>query len=64
MKASVLESPFNKVAGLSVCNFIKKETPAQMFSCEYCKNFKNSFLYRTSPVAAFVSLTLSLIDTE
>ena len=27
----------------------------QMFSCEYCKNIKNSFSYRTPPVAAFVS---------
>ena len=23
---------------------IKKETPAQVFSCEFCKNFKNTFL--------------------
>ena len=33
-------------------NFIKKETPTQMFSCEYCKISKNNFFYRTSPVAA------------
>ena len=24
-------------------NFIKKETPAQGFSCEFCKIFKNTF---------------------
>ena len=24
-----------------------------MFSCEYCEVFKNSFFYRTPPVAAF-----------
>ena len=24
-------------------NFIKKETPAHMFSCEFCKIFKNTF---------------------
>ena len=33
-------------------NFIKKETVAQVFSCEFCKIFKNNFSYRTSPVAA------------
>ena len=25
------------------CNFIKKETPTQMFSCEFCEIFKNTF---------------------
>ena len=25
------------------CNFIKKETPAQVFSCEFCKISKNTF---------------------
>ena len=34
------------------CNFIKKETPAQVFSCEYCKISKSIFSYRTGPVAA------------
>ena len=27
------------------CNFIKKETLAQVFSCGFCKIFKNNFLY-------------------
>ena len=31
----------------SVCNFIKKETLAQMFSCEFYEIFKNTFFYRT-----------------
>ena len=26
------------------CSFIKKETLTQVFSCEFCKNFKNTFL--------------------
>ena len=42
---------FNKVAGL---NFIKKETLAQVFSCEFCEISKNTFSYRTPPVAASV----------
>ena len=29
------------------------ETPTQMFSCEICKIFNNTFFYRTPPVAAF-----------
>ena len=39
---------FNKVAGNEPYKFIKKETLAQVFSCEITKN---SFSYRTLPVA-------------
>ena len=31
---------------------IKKETPAEVFSCEYHKMFENSFFYGTHLVAA------------
>ena len=34
------------------CNFIKKETLAQVFSCEFCEISKNTFFYRTPLVAA------------
>ena len=34
------------------CNFIKKETLAQLFSCEFCEISKKTFSYRTPPVAA------------
>ena len=40
MKTLVLESFFNKIAELKPCN----ETPIGVFSCEYCKIFKNTFL--------------------
>ena len=30
------------------CNFIKKETVAQVFSYEFCEIFKNIFLQNTS----------------
>ena len=43
-KAPVLELFFK--------NFIKKGTPTQVFSYEFCKKFKNIFLYRT-PLVAF-----------
>ena len=39
-----------KVSG----NFIKEETLAQVFSCEFCEISKNTFFYRTPPVAASV----------
>ena len=42
---------FNKVAG-AACNFIKKETLAQVFSFEFYEIFKNTFFYRTPLVAA------------
>ena len=50
----MLESLFNKVAGLkaSAYNFIKKETLAQEFSCEFCEIPQNTFPYRRPPVAA------------
>ena len=40
---------------MKACNFIQKETPTQVFSCEYCEILKNNFFYMTPPVAAFES---------
>ena len=34
------------------CNFIKKETLVQVFSCEFCEIYKNTLYYRTPLVAA------------
>ena len=39
-------------AQVSFCNLIKKETQAQVFSCEFCTIFKNTYFYRTPLVAA------------
>ena len=45
------------------CNFIlKKETLAQMFSCEFRKISKNTFSERTPPVAASASCTFNTLD--
>ena len=38
----------------SACNFIKKETLAQVFSCEFHEISKNTFCYRTPPVPAYI----------
>ena len=35
----------------NTCAFIKKETLAQVFSCEFCQISKNTYLHRTPPVA-------------
>ena len=49
----------NKVASLRLAALLKKrETLAQMFFCEFCKIFKNTFSYRIPPVAASVSYVL------
>ena len=40
----------------SACYFIKKETPAQVFSRNFCKISKNTFSYRTPLVAAPVHI--------
>ena len=44
-----------QACGLQPCNFIKKETLAQLFSCEFCEISWNNFSYRTPPVAASVT---------
>ena len=38
-------------------NTVEKTT--QLFSCEFCEIFENTFFYRTSPVAASVTLLLA-----
>ena len=46
---------FNKVSILikvSGLQLIKKDTLAQVFSCEFCEISKNAFSYRTPPAAA------------
>ena len=40
---------FNKA-----CNFIERETLAQVFPCEFCKISKSTFCYRAPSVAASV----------
>ena len=44
------------------CNFIKKETLAQVFYCELCEISKNNFFHRTSLAdASDISNFLTLI---
>ena len=51
MRANFWHSNLNERYA-EVCNFIKKETLAQVFSCEFFEISKNTFSYRIPPVAA------------
>ena len=42
-------------------NFIKKESLAQVFSCEFSEIFKNTFLYRTPPMAASIKTNKTIM---
>ena len=53
MKTPVPESLFSEAEAY---NFIKNEALAQVFSCEFCEIAKNTFSYRTSPMAASVMI--------
>ena len=44
--------PFLIKLQVEACNFNKEETLAQVFSCEFCKVFKNTFSNRTLAIAA------------
>ena len=39
---------------MEACNFIKNETLAQVLSSKFSEIFKNTFFYRTPPVATFI----------
>ena len=47
---------------LKACNFIEKETMAQVFPCEFCEISKNTFFTEHLPVTAFVQLIEVVAD--
>ena len=52
-----VQCPFNDPLTGAACNFIKKETLAQVFSCEFYEFYeisKSTFSHRTPLVAASV----------
>ena len=53
----------NKVAGLrpKACNYIKKETLAQVFACEFCEIF-NNFFFKKTPLSAASGITWMIMD--
>ena len=54
---------FNKKE-FAACNFIKKETLAQGLSCGFCQISKNTFSYKTPPVAASAIIAFSQKTTR
>ena len=46
------------------CNFIKKQTLTQVFSCEFCEISNNIFPYRTPLVAASDISTFPIRDLK
>ena len=53
VKKVFLKISQNSQENTQACNFIKKETEAQVFSCEFSKIFNNTFFHRTPPVATY-----------
>ena len=51
---NLLENTCARCYRPQACNFIKKETLAQVLSCEFCEISNSTFLYRTRLVAACV----------
>ena len=47
--------PLFRYAKLQVCNFIKQETLAQVFSCEFCEISRNIFFKEHLQETAFLS---------
>ena len=50
---------FNKVARIRPANFSKKDTLAQVFSCEFCEISKNTFSVEHLWVTASIHTTLN-----
>ena len=57
---------FNKVAGLrpKACNFIKKESLSQVFSCGICEISRTTFFYRRPLVDASVFSKICFIKSS
>ena len=69
-KKCVLKS-LAKFTGKPVCQSLffdkvatENKTPAQAFSCEYCKIVKNSFFYRIPPVVASCKIRTKSLKLE
>ena len=60
-KKPVLESLFNKVAGLSL-QVYQKETPEQVFFCEFCEILKNTYFFEYLRTAACEGDTPNVFD--
>ena len=55
----MLKSLFNEVAGLEVCDFIKRDS-TQLFSSEICEISKNTYLYFKEDLRTTASICNSI----
>ena len=55
---------FWKSCKIEVCNIIKKETPIQAFSCEFCDFFENNIFCRARPGYCFCYLLKITINSN
>ena len=59
----MLESLFNKVAGLLACNFIKKETLTQVFSVNIMKFLRTAPFIEHLQWLLLINLTMKFLHT-
>ena len=64
---AMLEFLFDKVSGLSACNFTKKVTQTKLFFCKICEIFKNIYFGEhlgadDSITALFVAVDGLIVD--
>ena len=58
----MLESFFKQCCRPKANNFIKKEILTQVFSCEYCKNFMNTYFEEHLRTAASAGVLLEFCN--
>ena len=49
---------FKESYRVEACNFIEKETPAKVFSCEICESFKNALFIEHIKTTSFDQQTV------
>ena len=59
---TMLEFLFDKVSGLSACNFTKKVTQTKLFFCKICEIFKN--IYFGEHLGADDSITALFVTVD
>ena len=61
--AKFTEKPVAEIPSPTACNFIKKESLAQVFSSEFCEISSNTFFHRTPLLSASVVTLVFLLVT-
>ena len=51
-----------QISSLHSKTWIMEETPAQVFPCGFCKNFKNAFFYKIAPHDSFYNFNIAEVQ--